>query len=382
MSHPLIPPYRRGKVKTMKKKLALTIVGWLISISLIASLFAKMNFSALWEGFARAKWSWLIFGALINLIVIALKALRWKWIMGPGIRDDSLQKEKRRSNLKSPLPPFFKGGSGGDFKGPPRDLQSPTMTQRATSYWPILKATMIGLAGNNVLPARGGDWLKIYLLGSWAGASKAMLASVTGLDKLFDGLAILMLFGLFSIHAFSFGPRHETFPDWVRHGTIIMLAVVAVSLVLCYSLLIHHKRNNGAENLGRFGRLANNLGAGMGMLSQKHLIAWTIIVSILSTLIQIATIWACQRAFGIHFDLWIPAVVFIAINLAIIIPSAPSGVGPFEAAAVLAYAWIGIKTETAFNIALMYHAVQFFPVTILGFLFYFKSTHQSPITSH
>jgi hypothetical protein len=360
----------------MKKKLALTIIGWLISVALIASLLAKMNFAALWEGFKRAQWSWLVFGALINLIVVAVKALRWQWIMEPGM---SLRAE--RSNPKSPLPPFFKGGCGGDFTGSPSDFQSLTMTQRTTSYWAIFKATMIGLAGNNVLPARGGDWLKIYLLGNWAGASKTMLASVTGLDKIFDGLAIIFLFWIFSLHTFHFGPRHESFPDWVRQGTIVVSIVLMVSLAVCYLLLIHHRRTNDTENLGRFGMLAKKLGAGMGVLAKKHLIAGTIVVSLISTLLQIVTLWSCQKAFGIQLDPWIPAVVFVAINLAIIVPSAPSGVGPFEAAAVLAYAWIGLKTETAFNITLMYHAVQFFPVTILGFLFYFKSNRKK-ITAH
>ena len=333
----------------MKKKAALTIIGWLISIVCLWSLFSRMNFHALWDGFLSAKWGWLLLAALINLAVMAVKAVRWQMIMEPGM---SLRAE--RSNPADNM---------GLLRPSPRN----------DGYWTILKAAFIGCAGNNVLPARGGDWLRIYLLGKWAGASKASLASVTGLDKLFDGVSILVLFGLFSFHSVGLGRGGQSFPEWVRHGTIVVSIVIAASLAVCYMLLIHHRRTNGTENLGPVRKLAKNLGAGMDMLANHKLVAKSIVVSLVSTLLQIVTIWCCQQAFDVHFNLWIAAVVFIAINLAIVIPSAPSGVGPFEAAAVLTYTWLHLKTETAFNIALMYHAVQFFPVTILGFLFYFKT---------
>ena len=296
-----------------------------------------MDFHAFWASFSAAKWGWLVLAAAINLVVMAIKAWRWEVIMGK-------------------LAPF---GT-------------------------IIRAAFISAAGNNVLPARGGDWLRIYLLGKWAGTSKTSLASVTGLDKLFDGISILILFGLFSFHSFGLGRIKQQFPDWVQHGTLIISIVIAASLVICYLLLFHHRRTHETEGLGPISKLAKNLGAGMEMLTNKGLVTKATLVSIVSTLIQICTIWCCQTAFDVHFNLWIAAVVFIAINLAITIPSAPSGVGPFEAAAVLTYAWLGLKTETAFNIALMYHAVQFFPVTILGFLFYFKNTgrHCEPLASN
>lgn len=307
------------------KKTALTLAGWAISIALLAMLAAKLDFRTLWEGLARARWGWLLAGASINIGVIALKALRWQGMMAPAAR---------------------------------------------APYGGIFRATMIGLAGNNVLPARGGDWYKIYLLGKWAGVTKAALASITGLDKLFDGLAILILFGALSFHS--------RFPDWVRQGTMIVSILLAVLLALCVLLLLHHRRTSEKQEdeMGRFGRLTRNLGSGMAMLANRNLVATTFALSIVICVTQIATIWCCQQAFGQHLDIWVPALVYVAINLAIIVPSAPSGVGPFEVAAVLAYTWLGVGKETAFNIALLYHAVQFFPVTAIGFVIYLKNCGQ------
>lgn len=306
----------------MKKK-ALTTIGWLISIALLASLFSKLDFHALWAGLSNAKWTYLLIAAAINILVIMMKTLRWQWMMQPETR---------------------------------------------TLFLDIFYATMIGLAGNNVLPARGGDWIKIYLIGRWERTSRAMLASVTGLDKLFDGLAILILFGALSLHS--------TFPEWVQKGTLIVSITISVSLIICILLLLHHRRtpSDSADELSRFSRLAKNLGSGFGALANRRLAISTLIISIGICLTQVLTIWLCQLAFGQHLDIWIPALVFVAINLAIIIPSAPSGVGPFEVAAVLAYSWLGIKAETGFNIALMYHAMQFFPVTIFGAIIYARTS--------
>ncbi len=303
------------------KKLAVTIIGWIVSIALIAALAARLDWHTIAAGLVRARWSMLALAAILNIGVVALKALRWQWLMGAA-------------------------------KGP--------------GFPAIFNATMIGLAGNNVMPVRGGDWLKIYLLGKWARTSKAALASITGLDKLFEAMSILVLFGALSFHS--------TFPEWVQRGTLIVSIVTAVSLAICILLLMHHRKSQriGSDSAGRISRIASALGSGMEMLSRKHMIAATLILSIISCLAQIGTIILCQKAFGLQLDIWMPAIVFVAINLAIIIPSAPSGVGPFEAAAVLAYTWLGLSPESAFNIALVYHAVQFIPVTAIGAALYFK----------
>lgn len=310
------------------KKTALSIIGWLISAGLIALLAARLDFHTVWAGIARASWGWLAAGATINIAVVAFKAKRWQWLMQPECR----------ANLSD-----------------------------------VFRATMIGMAGNNVLPARGGDWYKIYLLGKWSGAKKAMLASVTGLDKLFDGLAILLLFGALSFHS--------RFPVWVQKGTAIVSVVIVVSLVICILLLLHHRRTSAerTDELGAVSRLAKNLGSGMSMLASRHLVIATLAMSVAICLLQVGTIWCCQKAFGQRLDLWIPALVFVAINLAIIVPSAPSGIGPFEVAAVLAYTWLGLSKETAFNIALLYHAVQFFPVTAAGLILHFLSARRPPL---
>lgn len=315
------------------KKTILTVAGWIISIALIVTLVIRLDWHAIAAGLSHAKWSFLIAAAILNIAVATLRALRWQWIMNSA---------------------------------------------QDVGFGAIFNATMISFAGNNLMPARGGDWLRIYLLGKKEGASKTMLASITGVDKLFDAFCILILFGALSFHS--------TFPDWVQRGTLIISIFTAVSLAICVMLLMHHRRSTEieTEKPGRFSRIASSLGSGMEILAQRGRIAATIALSIALCLMQIATIWLCQLAFGYHLDIWIPAIIYVAINLAIVIPSAPSGVGPFEAAAVIAYTWLGLKAESAFNIALAYHAIQFIPITAIGAVLYLRtiSTANKPHMQH
>jgi uncharacterized membrane protein YbhN (UPF0104 family) len=56
----------------------------------------------------------------------------------------------------------------------------------------------------------------------------------------------------------------------------------------------------------------------------------------------------------------------MAINLAIMVPAAPSSIGTFEFSAVLALGYLGVENTAAMSFALIYHFVQLIPVTLAG----------------
>ena len=58
----------------------------------------------------------------------------------------------------------------------------------------------------------------------------------------------------------------------------------------------------------------------------------------------------------------------IATNLAMILPSSPSGVGVFEAAALVALGAYGVPDAQALSCALVIHALNFFPFVVAGLI--------------
>ncbi len=61
--------------------------------------------------------------------------------------------------------------------------------------------------------------------------------------------------------------------------------------------------------------------------------------------------------------------VLAFVGLGVSIPSAPGYVGVFHVAATWALAIFGIAQTTAVGYALLFHASQFVPVTLLGWVF-------------
>jgi uncharacterized protein (TIRG00374 family) len=305
------------------KKLTFTVLGWVISLLLLVGLAAKLDWSLAWHSLRKTNLWWILAATAINIVAVVLRALRWQWLM---------------------------------------------YTEKKTKFETIFHATMIGTAANNVLPARGGDWYRIYLLNKWEGVSRAALASMTGLEKLFDAIAILGFFALAS--------TRSSFPEWVQSGIMTVTGVVIGSLIVCIILRIHHRRTTKPhEMMGKIRQLIYNLGAGMSILEEKGRFGITLIVSLLLTLLQIISLFAVQQAFGIILPLWVPVLAFVAINMAITIPSAPSGIGPFEVSAVLAYTWQGLPKEISFNIALLFHIVTVVPIVIIGAYYYLTAKH-------
>ena len=312
------------------KKITFAVIGWLVSIGLLIALAWSWDWAKTWASLSATNYWFLTIAILLNFIVVALKSVRWQWLL----------------------------------------------TDKKTHFKTMFKAQVIGMAGNNIMPARGGDWYRIYLLGKWEKISKAALTSITGLDKLFDGIAILALFAITSMHS--------TFPEWVRSSTLIVTGVIIGGLIICILFRIHHKRNIDIPHTrrGKISQLIYQLGAGMSIMEEKGKFGATLVLSFVVALLQISTLLAVQKAFGIILPVWVPVLVYVAINLAIIVPSAPSNIGPFEVAAVLAYTWQGLTKEVAFNVAFIYHVVQVLPVTVLGAYYYLTTfRHHRPKAS-
>jgi hypothetical protein len=293
------------------------LAGWAISITLVVILFSKLDIRTLVEGFKNANWNYLIIAIFINFMVIAIKALRWQWLMRPICKSSFIQ---------------------------------------------VLGATLIAMAGNNLLPARGGEWLRIYTLGKDSSASRTSLTSILGLDKLFDGVSILFLFSLIA--------TRSSFPDWVKTGTTIFTLLLFVLFCLILALLLHLKLRSDETPENKFRAMIYKLAIGVQALGSLRIAVGSFIISVLSSLIQIITLYMCQLAFGMDASVSTTTLAFIAINLAIVVPSAPSGVGPFEAAAVLAYMWLNYNAELALNVAFGYHIIQFIPATLAGIIFW------------
>ncbi|HID23415.1 MAG TPA: flippase-like domain-containing protein, partial [Planctomycetaceae bacterium] len=139
-----------------RKKVLNLLLGLAVSAVCLAVAMWGIDFQAVQESFARASyWTLPIFIVLVGLF-FWVKGIRWKYLL-------------------SPLGRF-----------------------RTREVFP---AMMIGFMGNNLLPARLGEFIRVYVLGRQFHLSKTAVLSTVVLERVFDIAAILLVFaiGLFGV---------------------------------------------------------------------------------------------------------------------------------------------------------------------------------------
>lgn len=74
----------------------------------------------------------------------------------------------------------------------------------------------------------------------------------------------------------------------------------------------------------------------------------------------------CLRASGVQVSLHVLLLLFVALNLAVLLPLTPAGFGVVEATVMLVLKPLGVSAETALAGALLYHLAVVGPFLLLG----------------
>lgn len=242
--------------------------------------------------------------------------------------------------------------------------------QASIGSWSATNVVIAGYAGNNVLPARLGELVRVGLLSTRTGLPIWQALSLTALERVVDGIAILLLLTLASINTAS--------SSWISSltqvaGTVLGTAALGLlSAVLWPSLPITLASRVGAK----FGprahdalvRFAGQLTAGVKPLRRPQVAVAFVAASLLVWTLEAGMFVALFPAFGLPADFWNGALVMGVTNLGLLAPSTPGFVGTFHAFCAAALETQGLDPSTAMSFAVVAHLTFFVPVTIWGAL--------------
>ena len=245
-------------------------------------------------------------------------------------------------------------------------------------------AVTIGFMGNNVLPARVGEFMRAYALSRTEPVPIVASFASLLIERIFDGILVIAL--LFIAMAMpDFPPFSGSQAIDLGFGTTFTIAglarslgaLIVVVLVIIAMLVIFPRRavrtlESAVRVLPRKVRrpIVDALEAflsGTGVLREPMLLlriaAWSLFLWVYNAV----GAWIAFRAFG--FDLPFTAALFLqsAIALAVSVPSAPGFFGLYHGMAVfvLAKLWGG-SVEQAGAFAIGFHLAGFIPVTVIG----------------
>jgi uncharacterized membrane protein YbhN (UPF0104 family) len=221
------------------------------------------------------------------------------------------------------------------------------------TYPQAFKAMVVGFCGNVVLPARGGDLLRVQYLGRRTGVSRAKLLGTEIVDFWSDKWGWIAAFPVVCLLGDP--------PAWLTRALLLMAAlVVLVSAVLLVM----------ASGLWR-GRSApafvSNLREGFAANHWRRLLFVETAVSPLPWLWETFVIAVAGHALGLSLTPMQAFATLTAFNIATAVPS-PGNAGSFEAGGTLALAAFGIDKGTALAFIFLYHLTQIVPGFLGGVL--------------
>ncbi len=251
---------------------------------------------------------------------------------------------------------------------------APTHKIALARLFPVL---VIGFAFNNVLPGRPGELARAYLLGVRENLPKTTALATVVAERVADGVMVIV-FLFVAVGAFT--QLHLELPAGAQ--TMLALATLLFGSVLAVVLLLLARADVAQKvlrGITRFlpralaARLADLLDAfivGLRAFQSARQVATIVALSLGVWALDSLAYFAMLSAFGALPDATrrVAAAPLLTgiINLGIMIPAAPGGLGPYEAAGVFALSTLNVSPTLAASVALTAHAVQYVMITGLG----------------
>jgi uncharacterized membrane protein YbhN (UPF0104 family) len=217
--------------------------------------------------------------------------------------------------------------------------------------------TTVGYMGNNVLPARAGEALRVVLMSTRCEATKRTLLGSVVAERLLDAIALASIFLIV-----IYGVLSSTVLPTDRPLLFAALAVVALLLgcLAVYVLRRHHVFERARAWLRP---LAD---APRALLSREGavLLAGTFVLWAFEAAVYLSV----ARAVGLDIS-GMGALYLVALtNLFAARPAAPGSIGTFDAAVVFGSKAIGASGSAAVSYLLTLRFVLYVPITVVGFV--------------
>lgn len=308
------------------------LLGMAIAGAILCGLLHRVELGALGDALIRVDLRLLGIALGLKLVVMHLKARRWTLALN--------------------------GGAG------------PIRRRR------VFGASMIGYAGNVVLPARLGEVARVLVVSRHNDLSRSQAISSVGVTQMLDLLVLAAYFVLVSALSASGSilGRRPTVAVLVATATAL---VIVLGLAQCRHASVRARFEPWLARLpARWGRRATGLLDGLieGLRSIGH--SWTAAVMLWHTLLvwflETMAMVAALLAFGIAADATIAALLVVTLNLSFAVPLTPGNIGTHQLISVFVLSLVGVGRVDALSFSVGYQGAVHLLIILLGGAFFFR----------
>ncbi len=315
---------------------------WMIWLGLVISAiflfiaFREIQFAALWQTLISVQYGWLLPGLVIYFSAVLMRTWRWRFVLKP----------LKQVSLKT--------------------------------LFPIVT---IGYMGNDVFPLRMGEVLRAVVLKRRESISiSASLATIV-VERIFDAVVVVgfvllnlgQLIGLSGNDALS---QLGGVAAWV--AVVFMVGLGMFILVAMYPLpakrLMHSLFNRLLPEKLRqpvIGVADQFLDGLMRLRSPKDAVVIFLITSLI-WLLETGLYWCVNQALSLGLNFGQLMLLNGAVNLVLLIPAAPGGLGTFDAAGRAMLEAYGAASEPALGFTLVLRVALWLPITLVGTFFFIR----------
>lgn len=213
----------------------------------------------------------------------------------------------------------------------------------------------VGYMGNNVLPARGGELLRTFLLGGRARATKRTILGTILAERVLDAVALGVILVLLAAGLLRRLPKPNETLALLGVALLVLLALAAVVAFVRYR-----------ERLVFVLRALAPLAAPSRQLLSRFGLA-LLAGSLLIWCVEASVYMAVGHALDIGLSLRDALAVVAFTNAAALIPAAPGYIGTYDAAVIFAVGAVSSASKSAIlSYLLLLRFVLFIPITVAG----------------
>jgi glycosyltransferase 2 family protein len=318
-----------------------TFVVLAVALILIALFLSNVNLWGVASAIARARPEWLALALASMFANLAIRALRWKFLLEPLGR---------------------------------------------TSFASAFRATTVGFAASAVLPARAGEVIRPYFLARQAPPEQQGRMTATGafatiiLERLLDIVTVLVMLASF---VFVFGkdlaavnPTGFALVKWAGASAgVVAVAALVVLFVLAGAperlgvAMTRLERVLPSKLAGMIAGVAEKFARGLGAIRRPGRLLAALAWSLPLWLCIALGIWSMAMAFRFAIPFTGSFLMIALLTLGVAVPT-PGAVGGFhEAFRVGATAFYGAPDEAAVGAAIVLHLFSIGPSLVLGLFF-------------
>jgi glycosyltransferase 2 family protein len=237
----------------------------------------------------------------------------------------------------------------------------------------IFNTLNIGYFLSNLFPARIGDLVRAYLIGDIEGVSKARALSTIIVERMSDGLAVVLLLAVTALYV-------PNIPLEARQGAIgtAIVGVVAVLVLLLLSfqkargLLLLRRLTapfSFLQHPGIWGAL-ESLIDGFAVLRSPRPLLGVAVWALFAWTVGGIMYWVVMQAMNspaMNLPITAAYLVMTVTSLVVVLPSSPGYIGVFHYFAVLTLTTVfGVDKNIALSYAVVMHAFTYIWLIMLG----------------